>query len=192
VQLSKSDAGQAPGLKILARRRRERAPVVRCWASASRCTLARGGGSHETAVPGSSSAAHGPQNVFVVGVPGRRRQRRRPRQAVQVSRMTNAQQVSHRSKGSLDASWAPQRVRRQTSSPLTVPPNSSATALIPATDVATIRESGKTVAQSGLTATAGPCKTTRIELPPRCLRLRVSKEESSPALKPLTEGGVAS
>jgi alpha-L-rhamnosidase len=49
---------------------------------------------------------------------------------------------------------------------VTVPPNSTATALIPTTDVATIRESGKTVAQAGLTATAGPCETTRIELVP--------------------------
>jgi alpha-L-rhamnosidase len=73
--------------------------------------------------------------------------------------------IAHESPyGKIVSSW--KRDGDQIRWEVTVPPNSTATALIPTTDVATIRESGKAVAQTGLTTAAGPCETTRIELLP--------------------------
>jgi alpha-L-rhamnosidase len=73
--------------------------------------------------------------------------------------------IAHESPyGNIISSW--KRGGDQIRWEVTVPPNSTATALIPTTDAATIRESGKAVAQAGLTTAMGPCETTRIELLP--------------------------
>jgi alpha-L-rhamnosidase len=72
--------------------------------------------------------------------------------------------IAHNSPyGKIVSSW--KQADGKTVWEVTVPPNSAATALIPAADAAAIREGGKPLAEAGLAAEPGPHGTTRCELP---------------------------
>jgi alpha-L-rhamnosidase len=91
--------------------------------------------------------------------------------------------IAHESPyGKIISSW--KRDGDQIRWDVTVPPNSTAIALIPTTDIATIRESGKTVAQAGLTATTGPCETVRIELIPGAYVFEFQRKNQTSPAKP--------
>ena len=77
--------------------------------------------------------------------------------------------IAHESPyGKIVSSW--KQADGKTVWEVTVPPNSTATALIPAADAAAIREGGKTLAEAKLAAEPGPHGTTRCELAPGSYR----------------------